>query len=313
MTKRKKYYLLGLLVVIFFLKDNVVLAQENKSGFSITPFFQEVSLEKDQKESKFLVTVENTTGAPAIFRLSVLDFGALDESGGVAFAGTTDLEKKYGLASWVSLEKDAIVLNPQEKQDVKVTIENKESLSPGGHYGAVFLKMESDDKVVGGESSSVAFKPSLTSLIFVRKLGGETYGVDLKSQEMSRNLWQVPEKINLRFQNTGNVHATPRGIVRISDPLGREVLRGIINQESAIILPETFRIIQVSFKKTAPLFLPGRYAVSIEYRYDGKDDFVAKNFSVNILPGIDMIGLLIVVALIIGYIKFRNKKVKQAK
>ena len=120
-------------VFIFFLGLSAfspifsVEAQEDKKGFSIAPFFQEVTLENSQEKAKFNLEVSNMTDAPAVFFLSALDFGALDESGGVAFLGATnDLEKKYGLASWISLEKDTLAINPGEKQIVPVTIENKE-------------------------------------------------------------------------------------------------------------------------------------------------------------------------------------------
>lgn len=292
---------------------NLTLAQENKEGFLLDPFFKEITIEPGQANSQFILTVENTTKAPAIFRISVLDFGALDESGGVAFLGASDLERKYGLASWISLEKDALVINPNEKQQVRVTIDNKESLSPGGHYAAVFLKMNSDEKSSGEEKkpAEVAFNPSLASLIFVRKLGGEIYGMDFKGQESPNSLWKTPSNIKLRFQNIGNTHVAPRGVVKIIDPLGREVIRGIINQESAIILPETFRVFPVALKKLALSFLPGRYTLSIEYRYDGKEEFLVDKSQFTFIPPIFIIAGFILIAGVAEYLKFKKKRNKK--
>lgn len=307
-TKKRKIYWLCLFALALFLKSQFVFAQENGEGFSITPFFQEIILERDQKETVFFLTVENTTNAPAIFRVSVLDFGALDESGGVAFLGASDPERKYGLASWISLEKDALVLNPGEKQNIRVAVENKESLSPGGHYAAIFLKMEPDKAPAGENASSVAFNQSLASLVFTRKLGGEIYGLEFKGQEMQKQLLQNPAGTKLRFQNTGNVHIVPRGIVKVVDPFGREVLRGIINSGSAIILPETFRVFPVSLKKIAPILFPGRYAVSVEYRYDGKDDFAVEKFKFNFIPASFFATLLIIFSLFAGYVWLRKRK-----
>lgn len=303
-----KIYWLCLFVLALFLKSQFVFAQENKKGFSITPFFQEVNLEQGQKEAVFFLTVENTTDIPAIFRVSVLDFGALDESGGVAFLGASDPERKYGLASWISLEKDALVLNPGEKQNVRVAVENKESLSPGGHYAAIFLKMENDEKSSGENYSAVAFNPSFASLIFARKIGGEIYGLEFKGQEMQKQFPKNPSGIKLRFQNTGNVHVVPRGIVKITDPFGREVLRGIINPESAIILPETFRVFPVSLKKTALTIFPGAYTLSVEYRFDGKDDFAVQKFKFNFIPISFVTTILIIFSLFAGYVWFRKRK-----
>lgn len=318
MTKIKTYYFCCLFLGSFFLTNKLTLAQENKRGFSLDPSFQEVNINPEQKESQFFLTVENATENTEIFRISVLDFGSLDELGGIAFLGASDLERKYGLASWISLEKDVIVIDPSEKQQVRVTIENKESLSPGGHYAALFLKMESKERLAGSKEKplAVAFNPSLASLIFARKLGGEIYGMEFKSREWKNNLWKNPTNIKIRFQNTGNMHVVPRGIIRISDPLGREVMRGIINQESAIILPETFRFFSVSLKNMVPTIFPGNYTISVEYRYDGKDDFSIDSSKFIFIPPLSMVIGLILLAGIVRYIKYiksMNKKNKEEK
>src|SRR6266702_3940346 len=106
------FFVLG---VIFSSKIALAENQDLPSGFSMSPFFQEVNLEKDQTQSNFVLEIANNTQALATLKLSVVDFGALDESGGVAFLGSADdLNNKYSLASWVSLEKDSVAINPGE-------------------------------------------------------------------------------------------------------------------------------------------------------------------------------------------------------
>jgi hypothetical protein len=303
-----------IIIIIFILFFDLVLGMNNSvaqtpnnfKGFTIAPLFQEISLEKDQSSNSFSVDVTNATDAPEVLRISVLDFGTLNETGGVAFLGSSS-DFKYSLASWVSLEKDAIVLNPGETQTVKGTIENKESLSPGGHYGAIFFKSE-DQNVSESNSSSVAFDPSFASLLFVRKIGGEAYSLNLKSQEINAKLFFLPSKVQLRFQNTGNVHVYPRGIVSLTDPLGREVRKGIINTDSGIILPETFRIYPTDLIKIATAYLPGRYTLTIGYRFDGKNDFTIVQTKILIIPPFFSLLIILAVLTLIGYFYFRFKK-----
>ena len=84
-----------------------------------------------------------------------MDFGSLDASGGVAFLGASDnLAHKYALASWMRPEKDAVFLDAGETETLKIVIENRESLSPGGHYGAVLFQVSHDENIV--ESNVVA-------------------------------------------------------------------------------------------------------------------------------------------------------------
>lgn len=282
------------------------------SGFLVKPFYKEINLDKEQEEESFALTVENNSGQSAIFRITVLDFGSLDESGGVAFLGNSDQSRKYGLASWMNLEKDVIALNSGEKQEVGVKIINKESLSPGGHYGAVLLKMENDD----GEGNSPEKEPRVTlnqsfaSLIFVRKTGGENFGLTLKEEEFNSDFFSAPDKVNLRFQNVGNVHVTPRGIVEFFDPFGRKISAGVINPESGIILPETFRQYGVDLKDLMKAFLPGFYTAKISYRYDGMEIFSDSSHKFFLLPlaGLMILFFLMVIILAAVYILHKKKK-----
>lgn len=295
-----------------FSRGNSARAQEKQPGFLVSPYFQEINIQKDQTSASFSVDVRNNTGSPAVFRVSVLDFGTLDESGGVAFLGSTD-NLKYSLASWVSLSNDTLVLKPGETQTVKGMVENRESLSPGGHYGAIFFKIEDGGNEMNAKNDLVAFNPSFASLLFARKVGGETYGLNLNNVDFAKGFFVLPSRIKLRFQNAGNVHVIPRGTAEISDPLGRQVAKNIINNESSIILPETFRVFPGTFRQTAPSVIPGRYSLIVKYRYDGKDDFAAERINFFLIPPIFLLLMIISAAIASGCIIFRNKKRKKQK
>ncbi|MDR3583242.1 MAG: hypothetical protein P4L62_02700 [Candidatus Pacebacteria bacterium] len=300
------------MLLTFAASDKPARAQAAPSGFSITPFYQSIDLKKDQASAPFTINVKNTTAAPAVFRVSVLDFGTLDESGGVAFLGASD-NLKYGLASWVNLSNDTLVLAPGEERQVDGTIENRESLSPGGHYGAVFFKIDDNGgNTADSQSDSIAFDPSLASLLFVRKTGGETYGLNLDSFEASKNIFTLPDQIRLRFQNTGNVHVVPRGTVEIFDPTGRMVAKSIINSESGIILPETFRLFPSKFMPISFAYLPGRYTMAIDYRYDGQDNFTTRKTIFFFVP-LNFVGLVVLVIglMVAVHVIHKKKKIKQ--
>lgn len=253
-----------------------IFVSAEAKDFSLSPLFHEVTFEASDTEKRVEVEVSNRTDRDAEFVLSAVDFGTLDESGGVAFlGGGGDFERRYGLASWMRLPTDRMILPAGATEVVPVVIENKESLSPGGHYGAVAFQMEN----VSGdtsESSLVSVRSSFASLFFVKKSGGEVMNLEYRGVlRMDRDAFGVPEKIFLRFQNAGNAHLVPRGIVTVCDMWGRVVRRSVLNEESGRILPESFRTYTVPLKNMAPAFLPGTYTISVEYRYDGSDDVVA--------------------------------------
>lgn len=294
----------------FFIYGHLDAASDQR-GLTVSPAFQEITLASEEKEKTFSVFVTNDTAGSVILRLSVLDFGSLDESGGVAFLGASnDLEKKYALASWMRPEKDVIILASGETKDIRITIENRDSLGPGGHYGALTFQTE-DDTALDGTSSMIAVNQLFSMLVFVKKVGGEIYDLDLTNQEYASMMVRFQDIIRLRFQNSGNVHLVPRGVITITDPLGRSVAKGIVNQESAIILPETFRVYPVRLTQMATSFIPGRYTMETAYRYDGKDGFITTSLRFYFIPPAALIFVLIPVALFGWYIvRQRSKKQK---
>jgi hypothetical protein len=229
--------------------------------------------------------------------LSVVDFGNLDETGGVAFVGDANksLNYRYGLTSWATLERDRIVVEPRTTEKVPVTITNRESLTPGGHYGAVLVSpTESPER-----PTRVQIDQVLSSLLFVKKLGGEVYNLSLKSYDVRRSLFSTPDKVDMRFQNAGNVHVVPRGTISVTDPRGRQVQKGIVNSSSAIVLPETFRRLSVPLESMGASWLPGKYTMQITYRFDGSDATQTRTVSYYYVNSVYvLIGLITLLGLI---------------
>lgn len=240
------------------------------TGFTVTPMIQEVVLDQSEESESYAVTVTNATDTLATFELSVIDFGSLDASGGVAFLGAAgELRDRYALASWMRPETDEITVAPGEERSVSVQIENREDLAPGGHYGALIFKNTSPSR---SDTPNVSINQMLSSLVLVKKTGGARYGLELSSLEYLDRWFDFRHKVSVRFRNTGNVHVVPRGEFHITDPVGRLVYRGILNEGSAVILPETFREYTTQLFPVKWAFFPGYYTLDFNYRYDGRDE-----------------------------------------
>lgn len=269
--EKNRSILLFLALFGFFLLPVGAFASEGT--FSVEPLYTDIRLDTEE-EKPFSLEVGNTTERPIVFRLSFVDFGSLDESGGIAFlGGGSDPQKRYGLASWLSAEKDVVTVFPGEKERIRLSVTNRESLSPGGHYGAVLFRAEKEGDDANETYSDVSISPHFTALIFVRKTGGEIQELHYKDSVIRTDFLGIPDKVTERFQNSGNVHVTPRGIVEVRDPFGHIVRRGILNEESGIILPESYRLYPVALKSLEKAIFPGFYTVSATYRYDGREDF----------------------------------------
>lgn len=262
-------------------------------GIVVSPPAKQLVLEAGQTNLNFTVDVANTTSDSQSMLLSVVDFGALDESGGVFFSGqSNDFERKYGLAGWLKLDQDQLNLSPGTTTKVGARIADDGHLTPGGHYGAILFKIQSPAKT---GANNVEFKQILTSLVFLRKSGGENYDLKLNGYDGLHN-WRLPTLINLRFRNDGNVHIYPRGTITITDPLGRQVARGVINPDSGAILPETYRVYPTKLDVKSLAWLPGRYKLTIAYR---REDQAVPQIWVNSFWFINLAGLGLLSALLL--------------
>lgn len=264
--------MLFFMLCFFFGIHSTIDASEG--AFSVEPLFTDIRLD-GEAEYPFSLEVGNTTSEPIVFRLSFVDFGSLDESGGIAFLGQgSDLQKRYGLASWLSAEMDVVTVFPGEKKRIGLSVTNRESLSPGGHYGAVLFHSEKEGSDAVDAPSNISISSNFTALIFVRKTGGEIQQLQYRDAVIRTDALSIPDKVSERFQNSGNVHLTPRGVVEVRDPFGYIVRRGILNEDSALILPESYRLYPIVLKSLRTAIFPGFYTVSATYRYDGKEDFM---------------------------------------
>jgi hypothetical protein len=263
-------------------------------GVTVVPALQEVVLLQQEASTTIEVTVHNDSGVEQIFDVSILDFRALDETGGVAFVGlnATELEKKYGLAGWAKPDPAQLRLNAGQAQVVRVRIENQPNLRPGGHYGAVLVR-----QITSAGDSQVKLEQASASLVFMRKVGGEKESLELKDINFSRRWLGGIGPVELRFYNSGSVHLNPRGVVRLLDPMGKEVGRAAINESSGLILPESHRRYPATLAKTGERWLPGRYTMEVNYRYDGQEHFDRATASFYYLGSLGLAGAVAILLL----------------
>jgi hypothetical protein len=281
-----------------------VFEQKNTAKVTLEPALQEVVIENEARTTVPIV-LENTSSVEQRFNLRVVDFGSLDESGGVAFLGSGD-PREYEAAKWLEIPVNDILVAPQSKTKVDVTIKNEDTFSPGGHYGAVLFENDTPDTSTSDEPR-IAIRQVFSALVYVRKVGGEVFSFRLEGKDYRKDFWRLPETASLRFANEGNVHVIPRGTVRISDPLGRTIQKATINQSSGLVLPNTKRRFDERFVSLTPAWLPGQYSVRIEYRYDGKDSFEVSGEKYWYWPPVTT-GILVLLAGLLLTLRYYRKK-----
>ena len=303
-----KYLLLFLFFFTFSLLPFISEQSFGASGgLTIEPVFQDITLTGEGETVSFEITLTNDSVTTLTIRPSVVDFGSLDESGGVAFLGEAEaLSRKYALASWMRPEKDVLTLASGESEKVRIDIENRDSLSPGGHYGAVLLRL-SDEEPGRPTENTVAIGQAASVLVFVKKEGGTIATLELKETDWERGLFHAGKQVRLRLENSGNIHLVPRGILTLTDPLGRVVKKDSLNESSYRILPETQRTYVEKLQSRAIFFVPGRYTLSILYRYDGREDFLEERIQSFIFPWPSALGITLSLFLLSFFVRYSKK------
>ena len=279
-----------------------------KGGMTISPAFQELIINRGDNVLSAEFSVSNNDTTPANFRLSAIDMGTLDETGGVAFTGlSADYQTKYGLAKWIKLAQREITVLPKTSANIKFKIVDDGTLSPGGHYGAIVVKRQGAQATA---SNQITLSPEAASLLFVKKIDGARYAMELDSLQIDGAVWRLPQQVKLNFSNSGNVHVVPRGTVTIKDRMGRVVSRGVINDNSSMILPEHTRQVITRLSPLSRAYLPGRYKVELTYRYDGQDSPKIMNTYVYWL-NLPMLSVIMVALVGLCYCSYRLWRIRQ--
>jgi hypothetical protein len=305
--------LLGLIIVCCMQLANNVSANIAKAptGTTVSPAFQQVQINSTETTHLLEFNVTNNSPSSETLKFSAADFNALNDSGGLFFVGTnpTQQQKQYGLASWLSLSQTTATIGPKQTVKITASITNDPSLSPGGHYGALMLALATGN-TDGSKKNRVSVHPIASSLLFVNKTGGDIHKLKLTDVSFSHNLFTLPSSITLRFYNNGNTHLIPRGTVTLTSPSGKVISRGIINEDSNLILPQVYRRYSVQLNKVSSAIKPGNYKLSVNFRFDGYDQFRSYQTKVFLLAPTGLMAILIILAVLAGctFYLFNNHK-----
>ncbi len=282
-------------------------------GITVSPAFQQVQVLAVEPQHELDFTVTNHRPSAENIQLTTQDFNELADTGGLFFVGSnpTALQKKYGLATWLTLPQTSVVVQPQQTVKIIAYIRNDSTLAPGGHYGALMLGLS--EGAATPKPNQVAVHPIASSLLFVNKVGGDIHSLKLTSVEASHDTFKLPSKVVLHFLNDGNTHVVPRGTVTITNPKGKLVSQGVINENSSLILPQVNREFTVDMMKVASADKAGKYKLTVNFRFDGTDQFRSYQTSILLKSPGTYLALAILLLIIVVFIVYYYKKIQAEK
>ncbi|MDQ5950818.1 MAG: hypothetical protein QG639_94 [Patescibacteria group bacterium] len=236
----------------------LVLAQEKvPNAITVSPAFLDVQVPGEQAQVSEIITITNTTDQAITLEVLPTSVDQQNLYGGISF------EAFSGAANdsfpFLSFSNDRVVIDPQQSQQITVTIENRSSLKPGGTYIAVIFRAALDEV-----PTEQVILPAVSSLLLINKQGGEVYNLSLTEVAGLPSFisFSLPTELGLTFNNQGNTHLQPRGTISLNGSFRRLLAQSTVNESSLYILPGRERLIPQTIKSSQRL-LPFDF-VSVE-------------------------------------------------
>jgi hypothetical protein len=292
--------LLGFGTLLYFTQPAIVLAQANTGMIQIVPTFQEVVINAATEATTSAITITNNSDSNQEFEISPIDIRQFDDDGRIALADKPLTGEKYALASFITVGSNSISVPSKSSITVPLTITNTPSLSPGGHYAAIVVRLIDTSK------NNQIVLPAVSSFMLVRKEGGEQYHLSLQKTDILDTYGlNIPDQTSLHFSNQGNTHVIPRGNIVFKDIFKHIVSKSTINENSLYVFPGTERILNQPLTKITSYWPVSLLFVEINgSSQPGDIPFSQSGWYVSFNP----VSLAALVALMIGIIFIAMRK-----
>jgi len=219
----------------------------------------EVWLEPGEKTTS-TIYFTNRTGRTIDFLVNIEDFkGSRDPKEGTIFMG--EEKGPYSLKDYLRLEVEKFTLEHGQRISLPVEIAVPQDSEPGGRYGVVFASALPPK--IEAEAEKEEAKPivgiisRVGCLFFVRVKGEVIEDGSLKSfetKDLKKYFEQGPINFKLLFENNGNVHLAPYGVIEIKNLLGKKI--GEVEIDPYFAIPDSVRLREIKWDKE---LLFGRY------------------------------------------------------
>ncbi|MBI3577185.1 hypothetical protein HY086_04065 [Candidatus Gottesmanbacteria bacterium] len=253
----------GALLVAAFLLGSVLFqfsfAQTTVSSQSleVSPPSQEFKADPGQTfVAKAKVRNKGSLTIPVAVR--VQDFTATGQEGQVALTE----ESKYSVTSWVDVSPKTFTLSPGASQEVVATVQVP-SGAAGGRYGS-FVFSVGGGKAGPGEASVAQ---EVASLFLIRISGPVTEKLTITAFTAPGFTEFGPVSLSITFQNNGNVHLKPTGLINIRNIFGKTSADIIFPGEN--VFPGVLRIEKAQWDKK---FLLGPYTAQAVLTFGSKNE-----------------------------------------
>ena len=154
---------------------------------------------------------------------------------------------KEDIATWVNLDPAPIVLEPQGRKEVTITVNVPADAAPGGHYGIVAFSSKPPSS--GTDKPQVAITQGIGTLLLVRIEGEIVESATISAFSTIAKTNRLPVQFSTTYQNTGNIHLKPSGAITITSMTKKVVATIPVNATKRSTLPKSSRSYDATWEK----------------------------------------------------------------
>ncbi|MBU2577443.1 DUF916 domain-containing protein [Patescibacteria group bacterium] len=279
---------------------NIVSAQQ--IGVTVSPLTFELTANPGDTLTNTL-KIYNPTESIISIKMEVEDFRPIGEVGQVIVE--PEEEMIYSLKRWVKTTPAEFTLEPREQKFVDFAIEVPENAEPGGKYGSV---LASTTGVIGEKVTGAAIAQKVGALVLLTVAGEVKEELKVKEFSAPSFLEYGPVPFVIRFENTGTVHARPRGYVSITNIWGKKATDVEFPQLN--VIPGAIRKIETKWDNK---WLFGKYTATLVGSYGTANlPFNPAVLTFWVFPWKIALGILLALALILTFFVKTRKRWQMA-
>lgn len=258
-------------VLVVFTLNTVAQNVDSKQSMEISPPSQEIVADPGQKIT-VKARIRNISNQTYPVKVRIENFTANGDEGQVALE-ESDLNS---ISKWSKITPASFDLAPGDTQEVTATVQIPKKGIAGGQYGTfVFSALPS-----GKEANAASVAQEVGSLFLIRVNGNIDERLTFLSMTAPDFSEYGPVPFTMKFENTGNVHVKPYGLINVTDMFGQRVTDIVVPGQN--VLPGSARNIKSALERK---FLIGRYkALAVMYYGTSKNHTLTAETTFIVIP-----------------------------
>lgn len=234
-----------LLLFLFIVGGSIIPIQAvfaQGVGIGISPLIFEMTTNPGDIIENFVKVLNPSNDNAITVKMEVEDIVPSGEAGYVKVESLED--EVYSIAKWIKCEPEEFNLGPREEKYVKFTISAPQNAEPGGHYGSILARTKG---IAGPTATGVSIAQRVGALVLLTVPGVMKEELAIKDFSAPRYSEHGPIFFAVRFENTGTVHVKPKGLITVSDWLGKKVTDIPFPEKN--VLPKGIRKLEASLNQ----------------------------------------------------------------